>query len=105
MEAVVKAANAIANGASNALAASIGGWPAKGAFPGNYGEYWTIRFAFAAACVKFFTPGRVYGPNHEEVGGVFIRAEIAGAFGAKRQQASTLMPRPYRFPARPGHQP
>ena len=26
-----------------------------------------------------------YGPNHEEVGGVFQRNEIVGAFGAKRQ--------------------
>ena len=26
-----------------------------------------------------------YGPNHEEVGGVFERNEIVGAFGAKRQ--------------------
>ena len=28
--------------------------------------------------------GTFYGPNHEEVGGVFRRNEIAGAFGAKR---------------------
>ncbi len=28
--------------------------------------------------------GRFYGPNHEEVGGVFIRDEVAGAFGARR---------------------
>ena len=28
--------------------------------------------------------GRFYGPNHEEVGGVFIRDDIVGAFGAKR---------------------
>ena len=28
--------------------------------------------------------GRFYGPNHEEVGGVFERNQIAGAFGAKR---------------------
>ena len=28
--------------------------------------------------------GRFYGPNHEEVGGVFERNEIVGAFGAKR---------------------
>ena len=26
-----------------------------------------------------------YGPNHEEVGGVFERNNIVGAFGAKRQ--------------------
>ena len=26
-----------------------------------------------------------YGPNHEEVGGIFQRNEIVGAFGAKRQ--------------------
>lgn len=29
--------------------------------------------------------GRLYGPNHEEVGGVFERDSIVGAFGAKRQ--------------------
>lgn len=28
--------------------------------------------------------GRFYGPSHEEVGGVFERNEILGAFGAKR---------------------
>ena len=29
--------------------------------------------------------GTFYGPNHEEVGGVFERDRIAGAFGAKRE--------------------
>ena len=28
--------------------------------------------------------GRFYGPNHEEVGGIFERNQIVGAFGAKR---------------------
>ena len=28
--------------------------------------------------------GRFYGPNHEEVGGIFEQQEIIGAFGAKR---------------------
>ncbi|MYC26987.1 MAG: transferrin-binding protein-like solute binding protein [Nitrospira sp. SB0662_bin_26] len=28
--------------------------------------------------------GRFYGPNHEEVGGIFERNQIAGSFGAKR---------------------
>lgn len=28
--------------------------------------------------------GRFYGPNHEEVGGIFDRNEMAGAFGAQR---------------------
>lgn len=28
--------------------------------------------------------GRFYGPNHEEVGGVFIRDQIVGSFGARR---------------------
>ncbi len=35
----------------------------------------------------FDTPelqGRFYGPNHEEVGGIFERNQIIGAFGAKR---------------------
>ena len=29
--------------------------------------------------------GQFYGPDHEEVGGVFVRNQISGAFGAKRQ--------------------
>ena len=29
--------------------------------------------------------GRFYGPNHEEVGGIFERDRVLGAFGAKRQ--------------------
>ena len=29
--------------------------------------------------------GRFYGPNHEEVGGVFVRNQISGAFGASRE--------------------
>ena len=29
--------------------------------------------------------GRFYGPDHEEVGGIFLRNQINGAFGAKRQ--------------------
>ena len=29
--------------------------------------------------------GQFYGPNHEEVGGVFERNQILGAFGAKRE--------------------
>lgn len=29
--------------------------------------------------------GRFYGPNHEEVGGVFERNQISGAFGATKQ--------------------
>ncbi len=28
--------------------------------------------------------GRFYGPNHEEVGGVFLKDIISGAFGASR---------------------
>ena len=28
--------------------------------------------------------GRFHGPNHEEVGGIFERAQVLGAFGAKR---------------------
>jgi hypothetical protein len=28
--------------------------------------------------------GRFYGPNHEEVGGIFERARVVGAFGARR---------------------
>lgn len=29
--------------------------------------------------------GQFYGPNHEEVGGVFVRNQISGAFGASRE--------------------
>ena len=29
--------------------------------------------------------GQLYGPNHEEVGGVFEHGDISGAFGGKRQ--------------------
>ena len=29
--------------------------------------------------------GRFYGPNHEEVGGIFEREQVVGAFGAQRQ--------------------
>lgn len=29
--------------------------------------------------------GQFYGPGHEEVGGIFLRNEISGAFGASRQ--------------------
>ena len=29
--------------------------------------------------------GRFYGPDHEEVGGIFLRDNISGAFGAQRQ--------------------
>ena len=32
-----------------------------------------------------FIRGSFYGPNHEEVGGVFQRRSILGAFGARRQ--------------------
>ena len=32
--------------------------------------------------------GNFYGPNHEEVGGVFERRHIVGSFGASRQQES-----------------
>ena len=28
--------------------------------------------------------GRIYGPNHEEIGGIFERNQILGAFGAKQ---------------------
>ena len=29
--------------------------------------------------------GRFYGPNHEEVGGIFLQDDISGAFGATRE--------------------
>ena len=36
--------------------------------------------------VKNVIRGKFYGPNHEEVGGIFERDQILGAFGAARQQ-------------------
>ena len=44
------------------------------------------RFASRSGFVADgFVHGNFYGPNHEEVGGVFDRNQIVGAFGAKRQ--------------------
>ena len=40
---------------------------------------------FAAESNENSIEGRFYGPNHEEVGGIFERQTIVGAFGAKRQ--------------------
>lgn len=40
--------------------------------------------AFSSEFIGNSIDGRFYGPNHEEVGGVFERNQIAGAFGAKR---------------------
>ena len=48
------------------------------------------RFTGPSYARGFHTPGghsivgTFYGPNHEEVGGVFERGGIAGAFGARR---------------------
>ena len=41
--------------------------------------------AFEAGTAGDSIEGRFYGPGHEEAGGVFERARIVGAFGAKRQ--------------------
>ncbi len=40
--------------------------------------------AFATGSGTNQIQGKFYGPNHEEVGGVFERNQIVGAFGAKR---------------------
>ena len=40
--------------------------------------------SFSTGFVGSSIDGRFYGRNHEEVGGVFERNQIAGAFGAKR---------------------
>ena len=40
--------------------------------------------SFSTGFIGNSIDGRFYGPNHEEVGGVFERNQIAGAFGAKR---------------------
>lgn len=41
--------------------------------------------SFAAGPDGDSIEGRFHGPNHEEVGGIFERDRIVGAFGAKRQ--------------------
>ncbi len=40
--------------------------------------------SFATGSDESSIEGRFYGPNHEEVGGIFEHNEIVGAFGAKR---------------------
>ena len=40
--------------------------------------------SFSTGFIGNSIDGRFYGPNHEEVGGIFERNQIAGAFGAKR---------------------
>ena len=40
--------------------------------------------AFAQGSSANRIEGRFYGPNHEEVGGIFDRNEMVGAFGARR---------------------
>ena len=42
--------------------------------------------AFSTSSVN----GQFYGPNHEEVGGIFLRNNISGAFGAKHYIYSTF---------------
>ena len=39
---------------------------------------------FTTDSANAYVTGEFYGPNHEEVGGVFEHDEIVGAFGAKR---------------------
>ena len=55
----------------------------NGAFDHNGDLRVGVAFADRGNAFNSLT-GRFYGPNHEEVGGVFIRDEIAGAFGARR---------------------
>ena len=57
----------------------------NGAFDHNGGLSVGVAFADRGSEFNSLT-GQFYGPNHEEVGGVFIRDEIAGAFGATRDQ-------------------
>ena len=40
--------------------------------------------AFAIGSGMNQIQGEFYGPNHEEVGGVFERNDVVGAFGAQR---------------------
>ena len=39
------------------------------------------------------TEGTFYGPKSEEVGGIFERDRIIGAYGAKRRMATSPLPR------------
>lgn len=45
-----------------------------------------ISDRFATGADDNFIRGRSYGPGHEEVGGVFTRNHITGAFGGKRAE-------------------
>ncbi len=40
----------------------------------------------SAGAAKNVIKDKFYGPNHEEVGGIFERDQVLGAFGAARQQ-------------------
>ena len=45
-----------------------------------------VNGGFTTGSTGDFVTGSFYGPNHEEVGGVFEHDEIVGAFGAKRAE-------------------
>ena len=52
-------------------------------------QWWGIPLfegAFEASTDDDRISGQFYGPEHEEVGGVFLWREIVGSFGAKRMQ-------------------
>ena len=55
-------------------------WNGLGVRGGTFTDVRTIRGSF-------------YGPNHEEVGGVFDRGSTTGAFGAKRDFSDPDYPR------------
>ena len=52
----------------------------------NDGDGWYFRDARFGAQAQGSIYGRIYGPDHGEVGGVFHRDGIAGAFAAKRER-------------------
>ncbi len=50
----------------------------------NWNDIPVTGLGFKAGAAGDSIEGRFYGPQHEEVGGIFERAETLGAFGAKR---------------------
>ena len=52
----------------------------------NDGDGWYLRDASFGAGAQGSLYGRLYGPGHGEVGGVFHRDGIAGAFAAERER-------------------
>ena len=62
--------------------------PAKHGVQGYPNLYWreldVVDGRFGGGFAEDTIEGQFYGPNHEEVGGIFQRAPMLGAFGGKR---------------------